>query len=407
MKQLLLSLIIILSFQFLNAQDTSYLSANWKPCNKLEATYARIVKIGNSGYKTKDYYFPSWEIQMTGYFEDHELKYKTGDFFYYRKDGTLRLSEYFELDQLNDWQVLYTTEGNPFDSTFYARGEKENTRKVYHTNGYLWYTRNYKNGILQDSTITYYPDGKIKRVEIYEDNNIKKGFCFDSEGKKIKYTPLIEDCEFPDGKEALFVWLLNNTTYPNSMSKSNMVGSVTIDFFIYKDGTLGDFNIISSNHEAFSNEAIKVLKKMPAWTPTKIDGESIMTQLKLPLFFKTTEKDEEDIGYTIDGEPVYSRVPEMPEFDGGETKLKEFIGKNLNYPDEAIENNVETVQLVSFLVLMDGKITQVKVKKKSGWGIDEEAIRIIKSMPMWIPGKLNGAPVNVRMTVSIPFKLPK
>jgi protein TonB len=86
--------------------------------------------------------------------------------------------------------------------------------------------------------------------------------------------------------------------------------------------------------------------------------------------------------------------------------MKEYISKTLNYPDAAFENRVEANLSVSFLVLSDGKITQVKVKKKSGWGIDEEAIRIIKSMPAWIPGKLNGQPVNVRMNISIPFILP-
>jgi hypothetical protein len=113
--------------QPLFAQDTSYYYSNWKPCDKSEASYARIFKMGNAGYKTKDYYYPSWEIQMTGTYEDRELKYKTGDFLYFRNDGTLRLSEYYELNQLNDWQVLYTLDGSPFDSTFYVRGEKEKT----------------------------------------------------------------------------------------------------------------------------------------------------------------------------------------------------------------------------------------------------------------------------------------
>lgn len=406
MKHLILLLCMYVISKPLTAQDTSYYDNGWKPCTKNVASYARVVKIGNAGYKVKDYYYPAWDIQMTGTYEDPQLKDKTGDFRYYRKDGTIRLSEYYEIDLLNDWKVLYTTNGIAFDSTFYVRGSKEQTRKVYHGEDQLWYTNKYENDILQDSTITYYPDGKIKRVEIYEDNKIKKGFCFDRDGKKINYTPLIETYQFPGGMEELRIWMLENITYPTSMAKSNLEGKVMIGFSVFEDGTLGDFNIISSNHNAFSDEAIKILKKMPKWTPTKIDGESITTQTRIPIIFKTIDKDEEDIGYSINGEPVYSRVPEMPEFDGGENKMNEHILKTLNYPEAAQINRVEGKIRVSFLVLLDGKITQVKVKKKTGWGLDEEAVRIVKSMPAWKPGKLDGEPVNVRMFIEIPFTLP-
>lgn len=104
-------------------------------------------------------------------------------------------------------------------------------------------------------------------------------------------------------------------------------------------------------------------------------------------------------------EKVYSIVDEMPQFVGGDSAMYAFIGRNLRYPREALSKNITGKVYVSFIVNKTGNVTNVGVLKYIGGGCDEEVIRLIESMPKWIPGKQNGIPVNVRLNLPVSFKI--
>ena len=104
-------------------------------------------------------------------------------------------------------------------------------------------------------------------------------------------------------------------------------------------------------------------------------------------------------------EEVFSHVEQMPKFPGGDAELYKFISKNLNYPAMAIENNVQGRVVVQFVVTKDGSIGNVKVVRSVDRDLDNEAIRVCKKLPKFIPGKQNGQPVNVWYTLPVTFKL--
>lgn len=95
----------------------------------------------------------------------------------------------------------------------------------------------------------------------------------------------------------------------------------------------------------------------------------------------------------------------MPSFDGGKDAMDEYIRKELIYPKQAIENAIEGKVIVSFVVLADGSITQVKILRGIGFGTEEEAIRVVSNMPKWIPGKLEGKNHPVRLQLPLFFQL--
>ncbi|MCF8253982.1 MAG: energy transducer TonB [Bacteroidia bacterium] len=95
----------------------------------------------------------------------------------------------------------------------------------------------------------------------------------------------------------------------------------------------------------------------------------------------------------------------MPEFPGGRIAMETFIRKNLQYPTEAKENIIQGKVFVKFIVNSDGSISDILSLRRMGYGLDEEAIRLVRSMPNWIPGKQNGIAVNVYMTIPIKFVL--
>ena len=95
----------------------------------------------------------------------------------------------------------------------------------------------------------------------------------------------------------------------------------------------------------------------------------------------------------------------MPSFPGGSGKLSEFLGANVSYPPVAAENGIQGRVLVRFVVERDGTITNVSVAKGVDASLDHEAVRVVKKMPKWNPGKHNGKPVRTKFTVPITFKL--
>jgi periplasmic protein TonB len=103
-------------------------------------------------------------------------------------------------------------------------------------------------------------------------------------------------------------------------------------------------------------------------------------------------------------EPV-TAVQEMPRFPGGDEELFAFLHKNLIYPQEAKVLEMAGVVYVAFVVELDGSITDVKIERGIGSYCDDEAIRLVKSMPAWTPGKQNNIPVRVRYVLRVKFTL--
>lgn len=111
---------------------------------------------------------------------------------------------------------------------------------------------------------------------------------------------------------------------------------------------------------------------------------------------------------TIDeySEPVYVVVEQMPEFPGGKEALDQYIANNLLYPAIAKENGIQGRVICQFIVERDGAISDVVVVRSSGEvSLDKEAVRLIKSMPRWRPGRTRGKMVRVKYTVPINFRI--
>ncbi len=106
-----------------------------------------------------------------------------------------------------------------------------------------------------------------------------------------------------------------------------------------------------------------------------------------------------------DEQQVFTVVEENPVFPGGETALYRFLAEALHYPEEAKELGIEGRVFVNFLIEKDGTVSNVNILRGIGCGCDEEAIRVIKSMPKWTPGKQRGIPVRVSYNLPIKFTL--
>jgi len=152
----------------------------------------------------------------------------------------------------------------------------------------------------------------------------------------------------------------------------------------------------------------------PQTTELEIVDDDIEVQNDLDIDAEANEDDEvgefvapiEDDGNAeIVETEVFLVVEEAPEFPGGQEALLTYLGNNIKYPQLARESNIQGTVYVGFIVEANGSISNVKVARGIGGGCDDEAVRVVKDMPAWKPGKQRSKPVRVQFNLPVRFIL--
>ena len=109
--------------------------------------------------------------------------------------------------------------------------------------------------------------------------------------------------------------------------------------------------------------------------------------------------------HVVEETKIFTVVEQMPMFPGGDGALMGYLRDNIHYPTVAAENGVQGRVVVGFVVERDGSITDVKILRGVDPSLDREAMRVVKNMPKWTPGKQNGSAVRVKYQVPVSFRL--
>lgn len=180
--------------------------------------------------------------------------------------------------------------------------------------------------------------------------------------------------------------------------------ALTSNSEIYADEEIVSEGIIDYE-TAIADTAVVLEEMMPeqAYQETVVETGEYST----PETDRITEVVTEEIttANSYPNDHVFQSVDQMPEFPGGDMVLMRYISSHIKYPISAIENNIEGRVVVEFVVTKTGAIRDVKVYRSRDKDLDAEAVRVVKSLPNFIPGKMNGEPVNVWYTLPITFKL--
>jgi len=124
------------------------------------------------------------------------------------------------------------------------------------------------------------------------------------------------------------------------------------------------------------------------------------------IIIKTKRLNKADsIKLAEEPERIYQVIEQMPQFPGGESKLLNFINKNLIYPEQSLKEKVQGVVIVRFVVNSKGKVERTEVLRSLNSECDKESVRVINSLPDFFPGKQNGINVSVWYTMPIRFRL--
>lgn len=212
------------------------------------------------------------------------------------------------------------------------------------------------------------------------------------------YTEVDETPVPVDGMNSLYKYMQANLKYPKAARDANIEGKVIVEFVVLEDGSVSNVIVKQGLGYGCDEEAVRIVENAPKWIPGKLEGKDVKTKLILPITFKlTSDSSSKETAQVAQDE-------NLPTFPGGINQFFHYIQENMKLPQEAKDAQVEGKVFVEFTVDTDGSVKDAKVLRGIGHGCDEEALRVVKNSPDWIPVEVDGKPVATKMTLPILVK---
>ena len=190
-----------------------------------------------------------------------------------------------------------------------------------------------------------------------------------------------QEINFPGGIDSLSTYIQQALKYPENARNSCIQGTVKISFNVDSSGSVLDPKIVEGVEygEELDQEALRIVQTLPTFNR----HQGAEKQVILPIKFEIPDRKE-------------------PEFPGGKQALEKFLKKNIHYRQTG--KGIEKDVLISFQVDETGTLHKIAVLKSISPGIDEEALRVVKMMPKWLPGTKDCFPVLMEYILPITFK---
>ena len=247
---------------------------------------------------------------------------------------------------------------------------------------------------------------------------------------------------FPGGYKALQEFIEKEKKYPDEALKKREAGTVYVVFTVDTLGNVVHSKVATSVSPSLDREALRIVRKMPKWIPSREGGKNINMDFTVIIRFSAPPLPlgpeehvirmicndlPEELEAPADTSKIYDVVDTMPSFQGD---LMTYLYNETRYPAIAEGTGAEGRAIVTFVVERDGSISRVEVVKslasdfaikitdymtaeyrqkakaynKALQAMDEEAARVIKSMPKWNPGKYHDEVVRVKIALAVSFK---
>ena len=201
------------------------------------------------------------------------------------------------------------------------------------------------------------------------------------------YTIVDEMPEYPGGNTELRRYIAEHIQYPSIAKENGISGKVYVRFVINEKGEIENVQISKGIDPSLDKEAIRVVKNQPIWKPGKIQGKTVKVLSTIPIIFQLN----------TDSIPI---IPSMPQFPGGDKGFNKYFVDNLKIIERSELNKSGSF---SFFINEQGYVGKVHVIQTINSTIDSIVIDVLKSMPQWIPGKYQGNPAEVGLTITIKF----
>lgn len=249
------------------------------------------------------------------------------------------------------------------------------------------------------------------------------GEAVTDESEEEPFVVVEEMPQFPGGDAELLKYIVENTKYPENAKKNNIQGKVITRFCVTSKGNVSKVTVLKAVDPEIDAEAVRVVSTLPSFKPGRQGGKDVPVWYMVPISFAlsnsmsdtTTDSsapppppppsssDKKSPAVMTGG--AYQQVDEMPVFPGGDTALLKYLADSTHYPKEAKEKGIQGKIITRFMVKEDGTVSDVTILKGTDPSLDKEAIRVVKTLPMFSPGKLKGKVVPVWYMIPINFAL--
>ena len=256
-------------------------------------------------------------------------------------------------------------------------------------------------------------------------------FSFGAQAQKRKMPPKPSASQIYDsvaqpavplgGTEKYARFLADHQKYPASAMQKGLQGTVKVSFVVEKIGTVNEVKVEAPVAPELDAEAIRLIKSGPQWTPAKHRNQVVRQRVVVPVSFVmspgstvTLSSGKERPITTSAADIAASANPDRPAVVppdrptqpvGGNQVFFDWIEKNQKYPTLARQRNIQGKVMVEFIVQTDGSLTDARVTRKMGSGLDEEALRLIGTAPKWEPAIYQGKPIKQKMLLPVLFQL--
>ncbi len=230
-------------------------------------------------------------------------------------------------------------------------------------------------------------------------------FAVNPERKDTTYVTVDQMPEYPGGSLALQKYIAESVKYPQDAKQKGISGRVFVTFVVNKEGEVDQARVVRGVDPSLDAEALRVMNSIPKWTPGYEKGKAVNVTYTVPINFSLKDDKKKD-EVSVDGRVNSSQMDGVaPQFPGGDLELQKFIARTIKYPVEAQEKGETGRVFVTFIINKLGAVENVCTAKSVSPSLDAEAIRVIKTLPNWIPGTKDGESVNVTYTLPINFDL--
>lgn len=208
--------------------------------------------------------------------------------------------------------------------------------------------------------------------------------------------------EMPVPPSNMQKFLAENIVYPEDAKEKDIEGRVVVRFVVDKDGTVISPEILKSVHPSIDSEALRVIRISPKWKAAKQNGDWVKVYYSLPISFRLDEHQVVHLVVPQKGHrSAYAEKLPQPTVD-----LKQFFDKNIQYPQDALEGGVYGNVGVTIVIEQDGKVGSAKISRSVFPSLDQEAIRLMLSLPNWKPAIVFGKPTAIFLDLNVKFVNP-
>ena len=223
------------------------------------------------------------------------------------------------------------------------------------------------------------------------------------------------------GTEKYAQFLADHQKYPASAMQKGIQGTVKVSFVVEKTGTVNEVKVETPLAPELDAEAIRLIKSGPKWAPAKHRNQVVRQRVVVPVSFlmspgsmvavregqeRPITTSAADIAASANPNRPPVVAPDRPTQPvGGTQAFFDWIEKNQKYPLQARQRKIQGKVMVEFIVQTDGSLTDARVIRKMGSGLDDEALRLIKSAPKWEPASFQGKPIKQKMVLPVLFQL--